>query len=145
MAPRLRVAALVIRDARVLLVEHEKDGRRYWLLPGGGVETGERLTAALVREGQEELGVTLEPGELAFVGDTIAPGGARHIVHLIFFASCLGEPHHTAGDPRVRSVGWLSAEELADVEVHPDIKEWLLSVLTHGPRPARYQPTVWKD
>ena len=36
--PRIRVAGLLINGGRVLLVRHEKDGRSYWLLPGGGVE-----------------------------------------------------------------------------------------------------------
>jgi hypothetical protein len=38
---RIRVAGLIVKDGRLLLVAHEKNGRRYWLVPGGGVDYGE--------------------------------------------------------------------------------------------------------
>ena len=41
--------------------------RPCWDLPGGGVEPGESLTEALVREFVEEAGLDVVPGELAFV------------------------------------------------------------------------------
>ena len=50
MEPRIRVSAILRRDSRLLLVRHEKQGREYWLLPGGGVGGGETLVAALKRE-----------------------------------------------------------------------------------------------
>ena len=36
-AIRIRVGVLICRDGEVLLVRHEKGGRSYWLVPGGGV------------------------------------------------------------------------------------------------------------
>ena len=40
---RVRVAVLIRKGDQVLLVEHQKNGHKYWLLPGGGVEYGESL------------------------------------------------------------------------------------------------------
>ena len=37
---------------------------RSWSLPGGKVEEGETLAAALVREMREETGLDVEPGRL---------------------------------------------------------------------------------
>lgn len=56
------VAALVVRDGRVLLC-HRSPGRRWypgvWDLAGGHVEAGESPACALVRELREELGVSI--------------------------------------------------------------------------------------
>jgi ADP-ribose pyrophosphatase YjhB (NUDIX family) len=142
---RLRVAAVIIRDGRLLAVEHEKGGRSYWLLPGGGVEPGERLTAALVRECSEELGVTTEPGRLALVCDSIDPSGARHIVQVAFFAQIRGEPGFTGSDARVRSVAWLDAATLREATFYPDLKGWLLEALESPRRwEAPYVAPEWK-
>ena len=40
---RVRVAVIICRNNQVLLVEHQKKNKKYWLLPGGGVEFGESL------------------------------------------------------------------------------------------------------
>ncbi len=43
---RIRVAGLIIHGENILLAEHEKGGRRYWLLPGGGMEFAETVEEA---------------------------------------------------------------------------------------------------
>ena len=40
--PRVRVAVALINEQGLLLVRHQKRERSYWLLPGGGLEFGER-------------------------------------------------------------------------------------------------------
>ena len=42
--PRIRVSAILRWHGRILLCRHEKRGREHWLLPGGGVRSGETLT-----------------------------------------------------------------------------------------------------
>ena len=36
MEPRIRVSAILRWQGSILLCRHEKGGREYWLLPGGG-------------------------------------------------------------------------------------------------------------
>ncbi len=50
MEPRIRVSAILRWNDRILLCRHEKPGKEYWLLPGGGVNSGESLVDALERE-----------------------------------------------------------------------------------------------
>ncbi len=55
--PRIRVSAILRWQDRMLLCRHEKGEKQYWLLPGGGVNSGESLVDALHRELGEELGI----------------------------------------------------------------------------------------
>src|ERR1700730_6290014 len=63
-AIRIRVGVLIWRAGEVLLVRHEKGGRSYWLVPGGGVDAGETMVEAGAREMLEETGYHVEMGRL---------------------------------------------------------------------------------
>ena len=80
---RVRVAGLFSTDSSVLLVEHSKDGRSYWLLPGGGIRIGESITSALIREVKEELSIDAAVGDLLFVVETRSNDGT-HIIQPTF-------------------------------------------------------------
>lgn len=72
-APDFVVAAVVMRDddGRILVVR--KEGTSRFMLPGGKIEPGESPDQTAVREAHEELGVDLDLGQLAFVGEWTAP------------------------------------------------------------------------
>jgi ADP-ribose pyrophosphatase YjhB (NUDIX family) len=64
-APRItRYQAAIVRGEEILLIKHRehKDGRSYWVLPGGGIESGETETECVGREVREEtnLEVSIE-------------------------------------------------------------------------------------
>ncbi len=62
MVIRPGVAAVIFRDGGVLLQRRDDNGK--WGLPGGGVEPGESVRAAIVREVREETGLDVEPVRL---------------------------------------------------------------------------------
>lgn len=62
---KCRVRAIIEHDGKLLLVQHK--GYDTWCLPGGGIDPGEGLVAALERELMEELGVKAEIGALKVV------------------------------------------------------------------------------
>ncbi|MBT2527446.1 NUDIX hydrolase [Streptomyces sp. ISL-99] len=65
------VAALLRRGDHIVLVQEQRDGKEMWSIPGGGVERGELLTEALVREVKEETGLNLTAvGPLAYLVNT---------------------------------------------------------------------------
>jgi 8-oxo-dGTP pyrophosphatase MutT (NUDIX family) len=59
-----RVRAVIIEDEKVLLMHRFKNGKEYWVFPGGGVDdTDKSLEDGLRRECLEELGVVTEVGD----------------------------------------------------------------------------------
>src|SRR5207302_10614827 len=80
---RIRVAVCLTRDGRMLLVQHEKTGRRYWLLPGGGLERGETIARCAAREVEEETGYRVQAGRLVHGCEAMEPGG-RHMLSLVY-------------------------------------------------------------
>jgi 8-oxo-dGTP diphosphatase len=130
--PRIRVSAILRWNDRVLLCRHEKPGKEYWLLPGGGVNLGESLVDALHRELAEEIGIDEElpvEGPVAIV-DSIAPArsvAAKHVVHIIFAGDLGGRSLEavTSQDAAVRGHRLFTVEELDSVVLHPPIQRFL--------------------
>jgi 8-oxo-dGTP diphosphatase len=132
MEPRIRVSALLRWKGRILLCRHEKPGKEYWLLPGGGVNSGESLVDALQRELAEEIGIDEElpvEGPVAVV-DSIAPVRSfapKHIVHIIFAGDLGGRSLEavTSQDAAVRGHRLFGVDDLEGVVLHPPIQRFL--------------------
>ena len=146
--PRIRVSAVLRWRDRVLLCRHEKPGKEYWLLPGGGVNSGESLVDALHRELSEEIGIDEEmpvEGPVAIV-DSIAPVrsfAAKHVVHIIFAGDLGGRSLEavTSQDAAVRGHRLFAVDELDGVVLHPPIQRFLQR-WTPGD-PAVYLGALW--
>src|SRR5215467_5911737 len=88
--PILAVSAAIIRDGKVLIVRRAPRGPAAGLytLPGGGVEVGETLREAVVREIREETALAIEPVALAGYREAISKDDdgrvRRHFVILPF-------------------------------------------------------------
>ncbi|MFV9504086.1 MAG: NUDIX domain-containing protein [Oscillochloridaceae bacterium umkhey_bin13] len=91
----LGVRVLAPFEDQVLLVRH-RAGPRPWALPGGGVEHGESLETAALRELYEEAGCA---GEVrAFHGLFHYVGGGLSNYTAIFVCTTLGPPLPPVGD-----------------------------------------------
>jgi 8-oxo-dGTP diphosphatase len=132
MEPRIRVSAILRWNDRILLCRHEKGSKEYWLLPGGGVNSGESLVDALHRELGEEIGIDEElpvEGPVAIV-DSISPERSfvpKHVVHIIFAGDLGGRSLEavTSQDAAVRGHGLFRVGELNGVVLHPPLQRFL--------------------
>ena len=117
--PYLAVSAAIFRDGRVLIVRRGRPPSfGVYTLPGGGVELGETLEQAVIREVREETGLDIEPLALAGYRQVIMrdPHGRieRHFVILPFAARWI------AGDVSLNEelveADWLLPSELAGLK-----------------------------
>jgi len=96
--PYLAVSAAIIRNGKVLVVRRARaPALNLYTLPGGGVELGESLAEAVVREVREETSLSIETVALAGHREVITRDDhgqiERHFVILCFAARWLaGEP-----------------------------------------------------
>ena len=128
LAPRVGIGALIWRPEtrQVLLIQRGREPNKgLWSLPGGLVEVGESLAAAVVREVAEETALTVQPGPFITAFEPIvrdAQGRVRfHYVVLDYLAYYQGgEPH--AGDDAA-DIGWFTLAEMAALPMMADTRQ----------------------
>lgn len=144
-SPQVRVAAIIVRDDRILLVEHRKRGQRYWVLPGGRLQANETLEAALRRELREELELEGRVGRLVIVCETLAPD--RHMVNLIFQAE-VGDGQEARldiNDPVLAGWQWVPLGQLSSLDLRPPIADTVRAVIDEKfAGPVRVLGDTWK-
>jgi 8-oxo-dGTP diphosphatase len=114
------VGALIIEGDRILLVERGHEPLKgWWSLPGGVVETGERLEDAARREVREETGLEVEIVCLVEIFERIMRDAAGrpeyHYVLMDYLCRPAGGELCAADDAsRVR---WVTEPELPDLKI----------------------------
>jgi len=79
---RPSVRAVIIRDGKVVMVHSRKFN--YYKFPGGGMEPGETMEQALIRETREEAGMEIIPGSIRPYGCVPRRQGDSYQHELVF-------------------------------------------------------------
>ena len=121
--PIVGVGAIVVDGDRVLLVKRGRPPLHgEWSVPGGAVEVGETLSAAVQREVLEETGLVVSVGPVVEVLDRIHTNGdgrvEYHYVLIDYLCSVV------SGDLQARSDAldavWAAPGRLAEYAVQPE-------------------------
>ena len=130
--PILAVSAAIIRDGKVLIVRRARPpAGGLYTLPGGGVEVGETLIEAVVREVREETALAIEPVALAGYREAITRDNdgriERHFVILPFAARWI------AGEPMLNDelseAMWLDPSEIAGLNTTAGLAEIIANAM----------------
>jgi ADP-ribose pyrophosphatase YjhB (NUDIX family) len=138
---RVRVAAIIRNSLQeILLVEQKKNPNKpsYYLLPGGGVELGEKLEDALKRELEEEIGFSPTKMKFLFIHDLIDPNLNKHIIQIVFETDCPENLNFSLKDPSILSVSFFPESKLQELDIRPEIQSYFNQPLDH-----RYFHSKW--
>ena len=125
--PEVCVGAVAVDEDRLLLVRRATEpGRGRWSLPGGRVESGEVLVAAVVRELVEETGLSGVCGPL--VGWVERMDVDHHFVILDFEVEILDDGPPVAGSDACE-VAWVPMTDLPACDLVDGLLDFLVD---HG-------------
>ena len=122
---------MVIDGSRVLLVRRGQEPLKgEWSVPGGAVEIGETLEAAVAREVQEETGLRVDVGPIVDVLDRIRfdPDGRTRYHYVLVDFLCRPNSGTLACASDAQDVAWAPLVELVDYGV----AEATISVIQKG-------------
>lgn len=134
---RVRSCGVLVEQEKVLLVElfSPVTTKWTWIAPGGGVEFGESLEEALVREFKEETSLNISVEKRMHINEIRTD--SIHAIEFYYLVRRESGELELGTDPEIpeneqilRNIGFFSKEELEKMEVAPDfLKEDLWSLI----------------
>jgi 8-oxo-dGTP diphosphatase len=125
--PQLAVSAAIFRDGKVLLVRRARSpAKGFYSLPGGRVEFGETLHAALHREVDEETALKIEIVGLAGFREVVpgTSGGGHYLIMSFAARWCSGEPFL---NDELDDFRWLEPDSFGDLKLTAGLQEVIQS------------------
>ena len=139
---RISAGALVVKDDKLLLVRHKKEGAYdYWVAPGGGTQGSESIFDAAKREVLEETRILVEPSKMVYV-EELYNSENRLIKVWILCDYRSGTPHVAKSETareHIVEAGWFDRTELENITLFPEIlKHEFWNDFEHGFNEVKY-------
>lgn len=131
MKHRIRAAAIIIKDNKILLVKHvdPKTGFQWWVPPGGGVEEIDKsIFDCAKRETLEETNLKVELSRVLYIREFYDKENKKLNIELFVLAdSFTGDVDikniygNGEDENYIKKAVWLSKDEIKDIVVFPEI------------------------
>ena len=142
--PNFRVSVVIVNDKEeILLVQHRKMSRYYWVLPGGRIEYGEDFATCAVRELKEETNLDVKFGNVVFLSEAIAPDRSRHIINIYATATVLGGELKVGDEPMLADAAYKPIHELNKITLYPPVANEIIEAYKEGFKNMRYLGNLW--
>ncbi|NQT49452.1 NUDIX domain-containing protein [Candidatus Kuenenbacteria bacterium] len=126
---RERAATIIIKDKKILLMHRIRDGKEYYVVPGGIVEDGETVEETAVREAQEETGLEVVLGAKLFEFENKITNLIEHFFLVDDFSGKValgGEEAEGNSASNSYELVWLDSDELIQVQFFPEEVEGMI-------------------
>lgn len=142
--PNFRVSMIIVNDKEdILLVQHRKSNRYYWVLPGGRIEYGESFQDCAVRELKEETNLDIKFGHVVFLSEAIAPDKSRHIINIYATGEVLGGELRVGNEAMLADVGYKPILELDKITLYPPVAHEIIEAYKEGFKTMKYLGNLW--
>lgn len=91
----IRIYGVCIENNCLLITDEIRGGMKMTKLPGGGLEFGEGIHDALVREFEEEMGILVEVGDIFYVNPFLEISGftpSNQVIAMFYWVKLLERP-----------------------------------------------------
>ncbi|MGK7285860.1 nucleoside triphosphatase NudI [Buttiauxella agrestis] len=132
MRQRVIVCPIIENNGEVLLCKMADDRGVFpgqWALSGGGMEPGEQMEEALLREIAEELGTELQITSIkpwTFADDvrvkTYADGSKEEIYMIYLIFDCVSASRNVAFNEEFQDIAWVKHSELSNYDLNEATK-----------------------
>jgi len=109
--PQLLVSTIVMKDTASVLIGKAKDGvdAGLWVIPGGFLTDGEKISEASERIMREETGLSIVPKQMLFLSEIVKPEDHRVAAFILAESGSTGEPQP---GPSLTEVKFVDPREL---------------------------------
>ncbi|MFN8672636.1 MAG: NUDIX hydrolase [Candidatus Sericytochromatia bacterium] len=131
MKNRIRAAAILVEQNKILLVKHVNPVTKeeFWIPPGGGIEDIDKnIFECAKRETYEETGLIIEIDKIIYLREFIdIDNDCRHFETFFLAHKITGELTinniygNGIDEDWIKDVKWLSKDELKNITVYPDL------------------------
>ncbi|MCB8967044.1 MAG: NUDIX domain-containing protein [Ardenticatenaceae bacterium] len=122
---RQRASLVIVRDEMMLLIYRYRNGRSYYILPGGGVEPGESLAEAAVREAAEETSLQVVLGPQLWQRELEEQIETAFLITQFEGTPRLGDPEFLRQSPdNLYRLEWVPFAEVNELIRYPAPVEW---------------------
>jgi 8-oxo-dGTP diphosphatase len=128
---KVRPAACIIKNSKILLMRYEYNGHSVYNFPGGNRENGELIKETLEREMVEELGIRIKVNELMLVGEVLSKEQKEDVLHCIFNCEITeNDPIINKNETSAIDLAWIEIEEIIGLNLYPNIGKELIEKLS---------------